>query len=185
MRTANYLEETQKWVETVVIGLNLCPFAHKPFREDRIRYVCTEVSHPEGLLEVLYEELVHLQNTQAAELETTLLVHPLVLQNFEEYLDFVQIAEVLVEEIGLEGVIQLASFHPDYQFAGTSSQSAENYTNRSPYPMLHLIREESITKGLEAYKGDPKVIPQNNIARIGSLSQEEKQRLFTRPNAKA
>jgi uncharacterized protein len=162
------IETTKLWLERFVIGLNLCPFAKHPFRNDKIRYVVFEGNDLEKLTETLLKEATEMEQTTPSVLETTLIILPEVLDEFEEYLDFVEMSEFIFAEVELEGVIQLASFHPDYQFDETEVTDVENYTNRSPFPMLHLLREDSITRAIEAY---PEVgnIPENNIDTMNQL----------------
>ena len=131
-------DATRRWVEGVVVELNLCPFARRVNDAGRVRYAVTAAADAEALLSALGEELRALVAAPRAEVETTLLIHPHTLQDFAEYNDFLPEADRLVHRLGLRGVIQVASFHPDYQFAGTPADAAENYTNRSPHPMLHL-----------------------------------------------
>jgi hypothetical protein len=136
---------TQRWLETVVIGLNLCPFARRVFEGGKIRYAVSEARDAAGLLADLTAEINALVGCSIEEVETTLLIHPLALGDFLDYNDFLGDAEQLIEEMGQSGVVQVASFHPDYRFADADADAVENYTNRSPYPMLHLLREDSIT----------------------------------------
>ncbi len=136
---------TRQWIASMVIGLNLCPFAQRVFDAGRIRYVVTEAADDAALLNDLVGELQFLAAAPMTAVETTLLIHPHAFANFLDYNDFLGSAEQAVADLGLEGVIQVASFHPDYQFADTGADDVENYTNRSPYPMLHLLREESIS----------------------------------------
>ncbi len=164
----HYIVETQAWIKSFVIGLNLCPFAKHPFQQDSIRYVLCEVQTQEALLQKLYEELLLLQKTPHSETETTVLIHPNVLQDFNDYNEFLAIAEALLEDLELEGIIQIASFHPDYQFADAATDAVENYTNRAPYPMLHLLREASVTQAIEHYP-DVDSIPEQNIANLRRL----------------
>ncbi len=170
------IESTRSWIASVVIELNLCPFAQRVVQADKIRYIVTASQDEAGLLKALADELEALASSPIALVETTLLIHPHVLADFLDYNDFLDTAERLITDRGLEGVIQLASFHPDYQFAGTDPDAVENYTNRSPYPMLHLLREESIS----AIADDPAellAIPERNIAtlrRIGTAKMVEK-----------
>ncbi|HQR08587.1 MAG TPA: DUF1415 domain-containing protein [Gemmatales bacterium] len=138
------IDKTRLWISSVVIGLNLCPFAQRVFKADQIRYSVTDTDDQETLLQLLSDELTGL--AQSVSVETTLLIHPKVLGNFLDYVDFLAIADQRLSALRLQGVIQIASFHPEYQFADTELDAVENYTNRSPYPMLHLLREESITK---------------------------------------
>lgn len=145
------LAETRAWVDRAVIGLNLCPFAKAPQVKGQVRYVLSTASDPAALLADLITELERLAESRADALETTLLVHPQVLGDFADYNDFIAIAEDTVAELDLEGVLQVASFHPQYQFDGTTPDDITNATNRSPYPTLHLIREESIDRAVEAF----------------------------------
>lgn len=165
---ATYIAQTRYWLENVVLKHNLCPFAHKPFNGGQIRYVVTDSARVEFLLDDLRQELAYLHTVPAAEVETTLLIHPAVLEDFYDYNDFLDVVDALLVQEGYEGEFQVASFHPDYQFAGTRAEDAENYTNRSPYPMLHLIREDSLTQAVAHY---PKVdtIPQRNIETMNAL----------------
>ncbi|MEM6299772.1 MAG: DUF1415 domain-containing protein [Bacteroidota bacterium] len=165
-----YLLETQNWVQGFVLKHNLCPFAHTPARKGQIRYSLSEAKTENELLDDLKKELGLLVTKPPEELETTLLIHPFVLDDFYDYNDFLYPADLLLEELDLVGEIQIASFHPNYQFAGTTPNDVTNRTNRSPYPMLHLIREESITHALENYVGDPSQIPERNQAKMRELS---------------
>jgi hypothetical protein len=165
-------DATRRWVSGVVIGLNLCPFARRVADAGLIRYAVTAAADAEALLAVLGEELRALAAAPRTDVETTLLIHPQALPDFSDYNDFLPDADRLVRDLGLRGAIQVASFHPDYQFAGTSADAAENYTNRSPYPMLHLIREVSITEVAD----DPEAlaaIPRRNIEFLRGLGRAE------------
>jgi len=143
--------QTRAWVEHAVIGLNLCPFAKAPQVKGLVRYVESEATDPAALLSDLMSELQRLTKTLADKLETTLLVHPQVFNDFEDFNDFLAVAEETVADMGLEGVIQVASFHPDYRFEGTTADDITNATNRSPHPTLHLIREDSIDRAVAAF----------------------------------
>ena len=165
-----YRQPVRHWVETLVVDLNLCPFAKRELVRDRIRFAVCEASSEEALLEQLHQELLLLE--QDDEVETTLLIHPLVLQDFSDYNDFLSLAEGLLIQMGLEGVYQIASFHPDYQFAGTEPDDVENYTNRTPYPLMHLIREESLERAIANYP-DPDNIPQRNIELVESMGEQK------------
>jgi hypothetical protein len=145
------LHATRAWVEHAVIGLNLCPFAKAVQVKALIRYVGSEARDTGTLLAVLRAELQLLADTPMEEVETTLLVHPQMLQDFLDYNDFLDEADALLEEMGLDGTLQIASFHPQYQFAGTDADDIENATNRSPYPTLHLLREASIERAVAAF----------------------------------
>jgi hypothetical protein len=139
-------DDTRRWVRSIVIGLNLCPFACRVFEAGLVRYVVTAAGDAEALHSVLAVELRALALAPISAVETTLLIHPHALTDFLAYSDFLADGDRLVKRLGLRGVIQIASFHPDYCFAGADPGAVENYTNRSPYPMLHLLREESVTR---------------------------------------
>lgn len=162
---------TKRWIASIVIKLNLCPFAQRVYQDDRIRYVVSNAVEPEQLLDELTHELDLLAATPLAEIETTLLIHPHALNDFLDYNDFLDDCDRVIKRCRLRGVIQIASFHPDYQFAGTDAEDVENYTNRSPYPMLHLLREDSIS----AVASDQEVlleIPRRNMATLQALGKE-------------
>lgn len=159
---------TRRWVEKAVIGLNLCPFAKAVYVKDQVRFVLSDASTPEALLEQLVEELLLLRDTPAEQIDTTLIVHPDVLSDFLDYNDFLDNADAAVEALDLQGILQVASFHPQYQFAGVAPDDASNYTNRSPYPTLHLLREDSVERAVAAFP-DPEVIVERNIATLDKL----------------
>lgn len=163
-------QQTKNWVEHFVIALNLCPFARSPFERQSIRYTVCQAQNIEDLLRDLVFELQKINSN--LDIETTLLIHPEVLQNFADYNDFLLIAEDLLENMGLDGIVQIASFHPNYCFAGEEQNELSNYTNRSPYPMLHLIREQSINQAVKNYKDIDK-IPATNITNLRALGKEE------------
>lgn len=154
------LQHTRNWVESVVIDLNLCPFAARELNQERIHFSLSEADSVAALLADLESELQRLKQDES--IETTLLVHPRVLTDFLDYNQFLDILDALLVETGLEGIFQIASFHPDYQFAGAQPDDVSNYTNRSPYPMLHLIREASLERAVANYP-DAEQIPQRNI----------------------
>ena len=162
------LADTRRWLERAVIGLNLCPFAKAVYAKEQVRFVLSDASTPEALLAQLGEELVLLRDTPADQVDTTLLVHPQVLGDFLDYNDFLDQADALVEALDLEGVLQVASFHPHYQFAGTAPGDVENFTNRSPHPTLHLLREDSVARAVDAFP-DPDAIVERNIATLRQL----------------
>jgi len=170
-------QQVQQWLEQVVIGLNLCPFAARPQRNGQVRIQVTAAKTEEALLADLQSELQRLDSTPAATLETSLLVLPEMLQDFLNYNQFLDFADALLVEGGWEGIYQVASFHPDYCFGGVDPDDPENLTNRSPYPILHLIREASLEQAINHYP-DPELIPERNIARMGALSMAEKRQLF-------
>jgi hypothetical protein len=165
----------RRWVEDLVVGLNQCPFAGRELVRNRVRFVVTEAATEEQLLAALGTELSLLNDNAAV--ETTLLIHPDVLQDFIDYNQFLDTAERLLVQAELEGVYQIASFHPDYQFAGTAVGDAENFTNRSPYPMLHILREASLALSIAAYP-DVEQIPVRNIEQMKSLGREKLQSLI-------
>lgn len=175
--TAEIAEQVNQWLNEVVIGLNLCPFAAKPQRNKQIKIYVSEASQEEALLEDILSQLMELDATPAEELETTLVVVPNMLSDFYDYNLFIDWVEALIRQQNWEGVFQLATFHPDYCFGGTDPEDDENLTNRSPYPVFHLIREESMEKVLKHYP-NPEAIPDTNIARVESLTEEEKRKLF-------
>jgi len=172
----HFIAETRDWVERVVIGLKLCPFAPAPALKGLIRYVSSDAETPEALLEDLEKELRHLVASPPEEIETTLLIHPRVLQDFHDFNDFLELADELVRMLELEGEIQIASFHPHYQFADTESDDIGNATNRSPYPTLHLLREESIARAVDSF-GDTRSISTANLATLERLGLEGLQAL--------
>lgn len=152
---------TKQWLERAVIGLRLCPFARAVYVSEKIRYVVSACKSSDDLAITLADELTYLAQTDPAECETTLLIHPYALRDFEEYLQFLDFADALIRETALEGVLQIASFHPDYRFEGTSPDDIGNYSNRSPYPMLHLLREESISRAVDEFPGIDEVGARN------------------------
>lgn len=154
------IAQTIAWIKSVVIGCNFCPFAAKAMMQKQIRYVVVEDATKEKTLETLLDEFHFLDETP--ETETTLLIFPDHYADFASYLALVSSAEKILSRQGYDGVYQVASFHPEYCFAGADADDPANYTNRSPYPMLHLIREESITNALKHYK-DPEGIPGRNV----------------------
>jgi hypothetical protein len=143
--------ETRAWVRRAVVGLNLCPFAKSPMSKNQIRYVVDVTGDPAVLLESLRVEMQSLVRADPEQLETTLLIHPNVLADFIDFNDFLDLADAALEELGYEGVLQVASFHPLYQFAGAEFDDVANSTNRSPYPTLHLLREESVDRAVAAF----------------------------------
>lgn len=170
-------EQVDQWLNDVVIGLNLCPFAAKPQRNKQIKIFVSEASQEEALLEDILLQLIELSHTEPEKLETTLVVVPNMLQDFWDYNFFIDWVEGLIKQQDWEGIFQVATFHPDYCFGGAEPEDDENLTNRSPYPVFHLIREESMEKVLKHYP-DPESIPDTNIARVSALSEEERKKLF-------
>ena len=170
------IAETRLWIERIVIGLNLCPFARRVFEGGKIRFIESDAEDTDALVADLEAELRRLVAEPIKSVETTILIHPHVLQDFLDYNDFLSRADQLLETLDLDGVIQIASFHPQYRFAGTKADAIENYTNRSPYPMLHLLREESVSR----VAGDAvflESIPANNIETLRKLGLRELKRL--------
>ncbi|MES2511796.1 MAG: DUF1415 domain-containing protein [Pseudomonadota bacterium] len=168
MTEEQVLEKTRAWLEKAVIGLNLCPFAKAVYVKDQVRLVVSKARHADGFLEELDRELDLLVATPAEEIDTTLLIHPTLFEDFLDFNDFLEVAEGVVDEHGLEGVIQLASFHPRFQFDGTEPDDIGNYTNRAPFAILHLLREESVDKAVEAFP-EADAIFEQNIATLEKL----------------
>ena len=165
------LAKTRHWLEKAVIGLNLCPFAKAVYVKDRVRLVVSQARHADDLLEELDRELDLLTATPAEEVDTTLLIHPTLFEDFLDFNDFLEIAEGVVDEHELDGVVQLASFHPSFQFEGTEPEDISNYTNRAPYAMLHLLREDSVAQAIEGMP-DTDAIYQENIRTLEKLGLE-------------
>ncbi|HIF6200712.1 TPA: DUF1415 domain-containing protein [Vibrio parahaemolyticus] len=170
-------QQVDQWLNDVVIGLNLCPFAAKPQRNKQIKIFVSEATQEEALLEDILLQLIELSTTEPEKLETTLVVVPNMLQDFWDYNFCIDWVEGLIKQQDWEGIFQVATFHPDYCFGGAAPEDDENLTNRSPYPIFHLIREESMEKVLKHYP-DPESIPDTNIARVSALSEEERRTLF-------
>jgi len=168
---AKIIDETRVWLEKAVIGLNLCPFAKAVHAADRIRYCVSDARSQNALAADLSRELLALQAADPQTCETTLLIHPHVLSDFLEYNDFLDVADATVAALGLTGEIQVASFHPLYRFADTGPDDIENFTNRSPYPMLHLLRESSIGRAMLAAP-DSASIYERNIETLRRLGHE-------------
>ena len=165
------IARTRRWLEKAVIGLNLCPFARAVYLRDRVRLVVSHARHIDDLLDQLDRELRLLVDTPADQIETTLIVHPTLFPDFLDFNDFTALAEAAPAEQGLEGVIQLASFHPQYQFEGTEPDDVSNCTNRSPFPTLHLLREDSVEKAVATLE-DPDVIFEENIRTLQRMGPE-------------
>lgn len=164
------LEKTRHWLEAAVIGLNLCPFAKAVYVKNQVRLVVSKARHADDLLEELDRELDLLVATPASEIETTLLIHPTLFGDFLDFNDFLEVAEGVVDEHELEGVIQLASFHPQFQFDGTEIDEISNFTNRAPFAILHLLREDSVERAVEAFP-QADAIFEANIATLEKLGQ--------------
>lgn len=162
---------TRRWVERAVIGLNLCPFAKAVQVKNQVRYVVSHADTPEALLETLMDELQYLADKDPEQVDTTLLIHPFVLNDFLDFNEFLDVADAAVEDMSLDGELQVASFHPDYQFADTHPNDIANYTNRAPYPILQLLREDSIDRAVEAIP-DAADIFEKNIDTLEKLGHE-------------
>ena len=171
LKDAQIIAATTQWVERAVIGLNLCPFAKAVHVKGQIRLVVSHAPTVDELLAAVFRELTHLADTPAETVDTTLLIHPFVLTDFLEYNDFLDMADAAIVELGLEGELQIASFHPRYRFAGTDPDDIANFTNRSPFPTLHLLRESSITRAVVAFPeaGD---IYEKNIRTLRELGKD-------------
>ncbi len=165
------IDATRNWLEKAVIGLNLCPFAKAVHTKNQIQYIVSEARSPEDLLTDLAIALKNLSQADPETIDTTLLIHPWVLNDFYDYNDFLDAADSAVEELGLAGEIQVASFHPDYQFADSEPDDIDNYSNRSPYPTLHLLRENSVERAVEAFP-EAEQIFERNIETLRKLGHE-------------
>lgn len=169
------IEKVTAWLETAVIGLGLCPFAKSVYQDKKIRYTVSAAESDEALLTELYDECVHLvENTST---ETTLLITPFHFDEFTGFNEFLSLAESLLERYDWTGIIQIASFHPKYQFSNTNPNDRENSTNRSPYPILHLLREDSLSHAINSHPA-PENIPIANIKRLNSLDQATFKQIF-------
>ena len=173
------LEETTIWLEKAVIGLNLCPFAKAVHSKGQIRWVLSDATEPVALLELLVHELQHLAAADPETTDTTLIVHPQVMRDFMDFNDFLGVAEDALAELDLDGVLQIASFHPQFQFAGTDSDDITNATNRSPYPTLHLLREDSVERAVAAFP-EAEDIFERNIDTLQRLGPEGWKQLLLR-----
>jgi len=171
------IAQTRAWLTEIVIGLELCPFAKQVHVKGQIRYFVSLAETPEALLQDLLTELRGLADTDPAAVDTTLLIHPRALPDFLEYNDFLSVAEFAVEDMGLAGQLQIASFHPDYQYAGNAADDLANYVTRSPYPMLHLLREASVDRAVAVFP-DASLIVEKNIATLRRLGREGFRRLL-------
>ena len=180
MNDEDVIAATREWLEKAVIGLNLCPFAKAVYVKNQVRFVVSSAPHLDGLLEDLDRELDFLAAAAPEEIDTTLLIHPTLLPDFLDFNDFMQLAEAAVEEHELEGVIQIASFHPLFQFEGTEPDDMGNYTNRAPFPTLHLLREASIERAVAAFP-EAETIYERNIDTLKALGHAGWQALWGKP----
>lgn len=178
MSNEQVIAATRRWLEKAVIGLNLCPFAARVYLHDRVRFIVSEQQSVAGLLLDLRAELQMLHEVDALVCETALLIHPRVLTDFRRYNDFLDDGDAALVELDLVGELQIASFHPDYQFADCGPMDMENYSNRSPYPMLHLLREASISQAVDNY-ADIDNIPSNNLRTLRNLGLDGWRQLWT------
>ena len=170
--------KTRTWLADVVVGLNLCPFARPVVGSDALRIEVSQASDPEGIARALVNEIAVIQNASEADVATTLVVFPNALAEFEAYLEFLDNAELLLQEMNLRGVLQLASFHPDYQFAGEPIDATSHFTNRAPFPIIHILREAMVTRALEDFP-NPEEIPKRNILTLEGLGHERIQAMLT------
>lgn len=168
---------TRRWLERAVIGLNLCPFAKAVYVKGQVRFAVSDATTPDELVERLTAELAFLRDADPQQTDTTLLIHPQVLADFLEYNDFLDTADATIRAQGLAGVIQIASFHPNYQFAGTAPDDVGNHSNRSPFPMLHLLRENSVARAVGAFP-EADAIVDRNLATLAKLGQDGWKRLL-------
>lgn len=166
--TSSITSHTRRWIEQFVVGLNLCPFAAPVLRGQQLRIALCSDGDAADLITAVHAELERLQNTPESELATSVLVFSRALADFNDYLDFLTLAEQLSWQMGLEGIVQIASFHPHYQFAGSAVDDVANFTNRSPYPMLHFIREQAVSRALDRYPSAEQ-IPQRNIEKLQTM----------------
>lgn len=173
----DFIAATQHWLEKAVIGLNLCPFAKAVHVKDQIRYVVSEATNVDTLADDLVRELEWLAEANPEKTDTTLLILPNVLQDFLDFNDFLDVADGIVEELELDGILQVAPFHPQFQFEGTALDDITNYTNRSPFPILHLLREDSVTRAVEAFP-DELEIAENNMQTLRKLGHAGWKALF-------
>ncbi|MFP5408033.1 MAG: DUF1415 domain-containing protein [Gammaproteobacteria bacterium] len=180
MDEADVVAAMREWIEKAVIGLNLCPFAKAVYVKNQVRLVVSTARHLDGLLEDLDRELDFLAAADPDEIDTTLLIHPTLLPDFLDFNDFMQLAEAAVDEHGLDGVIQIASFHPNFQFEDTAPDDLGNYTNRAPFPTLHLLREASIARAVAAFP-EAETIYQRNIETLQHLGLAGWQALWRKP----
>lgn len=154
------IAQTKKWITDVVIGCNFCPFAAREVRRNSVHYIVEPSADLEVCLQNFFDECVRMDDDETT--ETSFIIYANAFKNFEDYLDLVSLAETLIEKENYEGIYQVASFHPDYLFEDADENDAANFTNRSLYPMLHILREASIEAALEHYT-DPEDIPERNM----------------------
>lgn len=165
------VRKVKKWLQNIVIHYNFCPFAKKPFKQNKIRYFLSHAETVEALVDEVIDELLALHKADVNEIETTIMIVPGVLKDFEEYNEFGVVLDQLIASLKLTGIIQIATFHPDYQFADLDKEDVRNYTNRSPYPLFHLIREDSIEQARASY-ADIDKIPEKNMDKLETMGLE-------------
>jgi len=166
------IQQTKNWVEEIVIGLNLCPFASQPFQNNSIEYAVSTGDSTEQHLQQLAGCFARLDKSEG--IETSLLIYPDAYQKFDDYLDMLDFANHLLDDLDYAGTYQIASFHPDYRFADSAEDDASNFSNRSPYPMLHIIRESGLEKAIANYP-NVEQIPENNIKKLREIGYQEMQ----------
>lgn len=171
MNDSPYIKATKEWFEKFVLALNLCPFAHNPAQKGQIRFVLSEAKDPDALVRDLLPQLMFLYDHDPSEWETTLLVHPHCMGDWEDFWDFLGFVEELIDDAGLTGVFQVVGFHPDYLFGGEDPSDASHFTNRSPFPMMHILREESLSEAADGPL-DVEAIPVENIRRLRDLGRQ-------------
>ena len=175
------LADTRRWIEKAVIGLNLCPFARSVYVKNQVRIVVSRARHLDAFLDELDRELDLLVNTPADEIDTTLLVHPTLFPDFEVFNDFMNVVDDVVAEHELEGVVQVANFHPQFLFEDEAADDPSHFTNRAPYPTLHLLREDSVERAVASEGGDAEKIVERNIATLRTLGAEGWKALLSKP----
>lgn len=175
MKPDTIIASTRRWLESIVIEYNLCPFAKRELVKNSIHFAVSNANSEEQLLQALEEEIIRLDSDPS--IETSLLIHPQLLQNFDDYNQFLDLADELIVMLDRDGIYQIASFHPDYCFAGCDIDDPENFTNRAPYPLLHLLREQSLERAIESHP-DTADIPQQNIALMNSIGIARLRQLF-------
>jgi hypothetical protein len=172
------IASVQSWLESMVIGLNLCPFAKGIYVKKQIRYVVSQAETSRTLMLNLERELQILSEANPLEIESTLLIHPFALLEFQDFNSFLPLGDLALEALNLTGVLQIASFHPDYQFQGVEPHSASNFSNRSPHPILHLLREETVSKAVDSL-ADPDEIFERNIETLNAMGFESLDSMLT------
>ncbi|MCK9506024.1 MAG: DUF1415 domain-containing protein [Porticoccaceae bacterium] len=175
LRNDDIVTQVRQWLETLVVGLNLCPFAKRELVKDRVRFSVSAASDEWQLMADLEDELKLLEENPV--IETTVLIHPQVLVDFSAYNQFLNLADRLLDQLKLRGIFQIASFHPQYVFAGSNANDVENFTNRAPYPLLHLLREASLERAIANY-ADAELIPERNMALMRELGRNRLEALL-------